>query len=322
MSDVIRRKIEQSRLAQSDGAPGVDRGWRLALARAARETMGLDLDIRSIALARAGLAEILDVAPDHALVVLLDGPKGGLGVLMLSPSVTAGFIEMQALGRLQTQTAPLRKPTRIDAAMVAGVIDRALSGLDEALAGEADRVWAGGFRYASWLEDVRPLSLMLEEDAYRLLTAEVALADSGRTGRVLLVLPAEGRGTAPALPFTDVEQVAPPFGAALSAQVMQCDCRLDAVVGRIKLSIGQIMAMMPGEVLKLTAAALDNVALETLDGRRVARARLGQNQGMRAIKILSTEQVPRTTAPGTPPTPTDTPDKSDPAPPEGWRAAG
>jgi flagellar motor switch protein FliM len=322
MSDVIRRKIEQSRLAQSDGAPGVDRGWRLALARAARETMGLDLDVRSIAIARAGLAEILDVAPDHALVVLLDGPQGGLGVLMLSPSVTAGFIEMQALGRLQKQTAPLRKPTRIDAAMVAGVIDRALSGLDEALAGEADRVWAGGFRYASWLEDVRPLGLMLEEDAYRLLTAEVALADSGRTGRVLLVLPDEGRGTPPARPSADAERVAPPFGAALSAQVMQCDCRLDAVVGRIKLSIGQIMAMTPGEVLKLTAAAIDNVALETLDGRRVARARLGQNQGMRAIKILSTDQVPRTTAPSTPPSPADAPDTADPAPPEGWRAAG
>ena len=38
---------------------------------------------------------------------------------------------------------------------MAGVIDRALVGLDETLAEEADFSWAGGFRYASFLEDQR-----------------------------------------------------------------------------------------------------------------------------------------------------------------------
>ena len=36
MSDVIRRKIDRALAAQIEGAPGADRGWRLALARAAR----------------------------------------------------------------------------------------------------------------------------------------------------------------------------------------------------------------------------------------------------------------------------------------------
>lgn len=322
MSDVIRRKIDRARLPQVDGAPGADRSWRLALARAAREAMGLDLDVRRLAVTRASLAEILDIAPERALVALLDGPRGGLGVLMLAPAVTAAFIEMQALGRLQVQPAPPRKPTRIDAAMVAGVIDRALAGLDEGLAEEADLAWAGGFRYASWLEDVRPLGLMLEEEVYRLLTAEVALGGSDRSGEVILILPATGRGERPALPSSSVEEVAPQFTAALAAQVFQSDCRLDAVIGRMTLAIRQIMALQPGDVLEIRSAAIDNVALETLDGHAIARARLGQNRGMRALKIL-TAGAPIRSEPmpdaGSLPAPA-APPAADPS--QEWRAAG
>ncbi|RYH96804.1 MAG: flagellar motor switch protein FliM, partial [Acetobacteraceae bacterium] len=220
MTDVIRRKIDRARPTQGEGAPGADRGWRLALARAARDAMGLDLEFRSLRIVRQSLAEILEVVPDRALLALLDGPQGGLGVIMLGAPVTAALIEKQTLGKVGTQTPVLRKASRIDAAMVAGVIDRALAGLDEALADEADLLWAGGFRYASYLEDARPLGLMLEDEPYRVLLAEVALGDAGREGRVILVLPAAGRGTSPALPAEASVDEAPHFSEALSAQVM------------------------------------------------------------------------------------------------------
>ncbi len=284
MTDVIRRKIDRARPAQADGAPGADRGWRLALARAARDAMGLDLEFRSLMIARQSLAEILEIVPDRALLALLDGPSGGLGVIMLAPSVTATFIERQTLGRLATQAPAPRKASRIDAAMVAGVIDRALAGLEETLAEEADLTWAGGFRYASYLEDARPLALMLEDDAYRVLSAEVLLG-GGREGRVILVLPAVGRGEARVAGPDQAEAEAPQFTAALSAQVMQADCRLDAVVGRLTLPLRQIMALAVGETLPLPSAALDAVSLETAEGRHVAGARLGQHRGMRALKL-------------------------------------
>lgn len=288
MTDVIRRKIDRARPALAEGAPGADRGWRLALARATRDAMGLDLDFRKLTISRLSLAEILDIAPERALLALLDGPQAGLGVIMLAPPVTSALIEMQTVGRLSTQGPAPRRPSRIDAAMVAGVIDRALSGLDEALAEEADFAWAGGFRYASYLEDARPLGLMLEEDVYRVLTAEVALGGGGpggREGTVILVLPAEGRGERPAVAVDDTETIAPQFTAALQAQVLQSDCRLDAVVGRLTLPLRQIMALQVGETLILPSAALDAISLETVEGRRVALARLGQHRGMRALKL-------------------------------------
>jgi flagellar motor switch protein FliM len=296
MTDVIRRKIDRARPTQAEGAPGADRGWRLALARAARDAMGLDLEFRSLTIARASLAEILELVPDRALLALLDGPQGGLGVIMLAPTVTATFIEKQTLGRLGSQPPSPRKASRIDAAMVAGVIDRALAGLDEILAEEADLSWAGGFRYASYLEDARPLGLMLEDEAYRVLSADVVLGGLAREGQVVLVLPALGRGGTPALTTDEAEGETPQFTAALSAQVMQADCRLDAVVGRLTLPLRQIMALQVGATLLLPSAALDAISLETVEGRRVAGARLGQNRGMRALK-LSEAVSTRTAAP-------------------------
>jgi flagellar motor switch protein FliM len=323
MTDVIRRKIDRARPALAEGAPGADRGWRLALARATRDAMGLDLDFRKLTISRLSLAEILEIAPERALLALLDGPAAGLGVIMLAPPVTSALIEMQTVGRLSTSPTAPRRPSRIDAAMVAGVIDRALSGLDEALADEADLAWAGGFRYASYLEDARPLALMLEEEVYRVLTAEVALGGGtgggpgGREGTVVLVLPAEGRGERPAIADDPTAAIAPQFTSALQAQVMQSDCRLDAVVGRLTLPLRQIMALEVGETLILPSSALDAIALETLDGRRVAQARLGQHRGMRALKLseaVQTNAQPQATV-------RPAPAAAEPPPPE-LRAAG
>lgn len=284
MTDVIRRKIDRARQPQAEGAPGADRGWRLALARAARDAMGLDLEFRSLTIARQSLAEILEIVPDRALLALLDGPRGGLGVIMLGASVTATLIEKQTLGRLAPQPPMPRKASRIDAAMVAGVIDRALAGLDETLAEEADLIWAGGFRYASYLEDARPLGLMLEDETYRVLSAEVMLG-GGRDGRVILVLPAIGRGESPSIGLDQPVDEAPQFTAALTAQVMQADCRLDAVIGRLVLPLRQIMSLQVGETLVLPTAGLDRISLETVEGQHVATARLGQQRGMRALKL-------------------------------------
>ncbi len=322
MTDILRRKIDLARQPLAEGAPGADRGWRLALARATRDAMGLDIDIRQLSVTRAGLAEILDLAPHLALVALLDGPQGGLGVLMLAPSVTASLIEMQTLGRLSTQAPPARKPTRIDAAMVAGVVDRALAGLDQTLADEADFVWAGGFRYASYLDEVRPLGLMLEEDSYRVLSAEITLGSAGRSGQVILILPAIGRGERPAGLGAVTGDAAPQFTAALAAQVELADCRLDAVVGRLVLPIGRILALQVGDVLDLPQAALDAITLETREGRRIARARLGQYRGMRALKI-SLAESPARTAPHLRPVEVTAPapDPAMPAVPDDLRAA-
>ncbi|MEO6298024.1 MAG: FliM/FliN family flagellar motor switch protein [Paracoccaceae bacterium] len=284
---IIRRKVVAAKAELAEGGPGADRGWRLALARAARDCLKLDLDVVALGLDRRSLGELMELPQPRSLIGVLEGPGEGLGVIVLSPQVMTGFIEAQTTGRLKATEVPPRRPTRTDAAMVVAVIDAALSGLETALAEEADLFWAGGFRYASFLDDPRPLGLLLDDEAYKVLRAEVSLAEGMRGGEILLALPAEGRGLRPAgkLQTGVPDDPGPVFAQALAERVQGAQCRLDAVLARLTMSLADVIALTDGAVLPLPQSALDRISLEGSDGRRLAEGRLGQNRGMRAIRL-------------------------------------
>jgi flagellar motor switch protein FliM len=285
---VIRRKLAMARAAALDNGPGAERAWRLAIARAANAAMALPLEAGRMVMERRTLAELLELAPERALIAVLDGPGEGLGIVALSAPILAGMIEMQTMARVSPGAPITRKPTRTDAAMVAGFIDRALVDMETALEEDADLVWAGGFRYASFLDDPRPLGLLLEDVDYRVLQSEVSLAGGAKTGPVLLALPAEGRGRRPAVHHAHVllgaaEGAA--FSRALGDQIRAAHAELTAVLHRVTIPLSAVMGLKPGDLMPLPMAALDRIVIEGLDGRRLAEGRLGQNRGMRAVRL-------------------------------------
>lgn len=291
---IIRRKIAASRAITAEGGPGADRAWRIGLARAARDLMKLSLEVQSLVVERRSLAELAELVPDRALIAILDGPGEGLGAIILTQAILSGFIEAQTIGRIRPQDHVPRKPTRTDAAMVVAVIDMALQGLEQALAEEADLVWAGGFRYASFLDDPRPLTLLLEDAPLRLLRAEVSLAGGLRSGEILLALPAEGRGPRPATLAISAapSDHGPAFAQALSERVQGAQTRVEAVLARLTMPLAQVMTLTEGMILPLQDAALDRISLEGLDGRHVGDGKLGQNRGMRAVRLVETSAQP------------------------------
>ena len=219
--NIIRRKVAAPKAASVPGGPGADRSWRVSLARAVRDKLQTTLDFRSLTLERRSLAEIIELVPPRALIAILDGPDEGLGIIALDPQIMAGFIEAQTIGKVKSTDLVARKTTRTDAAMVAGVIDLALQGLEQGLAEEADLTWAGSFRYASFLDDPRPLGLLMEDVPYKVLRAEIDLAGGARKGEIMLALPADGRGIAPAPKIDDTARpdTAHLFHAALADRV-------------------------------------------------------------------------------------------------------
>ena len=288
---VIRRKVLAARGDMAEGGPGADRGWRLALARAARDQLKAPLEVTGLTQLRAGLAEVLEVPPERALVVVLEGPAEGLGMLALGPEVYQAMVEVLTIGRVATQGTAPRKATRTDAAMLAPMIDAALADLEAGLATEADLVWAGGWRYASYLDDPRPLGLMLEDFSYRVISAEVDIGAGARQGRVILALPAEGRGQKPRPVTAGVAREGAAaerrFTEALAETLGASHVRIEAVLTRISLPLARIMALGIGDELVLRDAALDRISLEGLDGRKMAEGRLGQNRGMRAVRLAA-----------------------------------
>lgn len=287
----IKRKIDLSRKnAPVVEAKGAVKAWRLAFSRAARDAIGLSLTMPDLVQSRCSLNELLELPPERALIVMLEGPKDGLGLLVISPDVMAGILEMQMVGKVSTSSPLSRRPTRTDAAMTSGLIDRAMDGLESELLQSEDLLWTSSFRYASFLEDARPLALLLEDVTYQLLQAEVSLANGAKTGQILLALPADGKGRQPKLPDAPPPSRAAEmvFEAALTEQVMEASADLVAVLARLKLPLEMILNLKPGDPLPLGAAALDEIAIEGLDGTQLAGGKLGQNRGMRAIRFAET----------------------------------
>lgn len=284
---LLRRKIAQGgRSPTVATAGGAERAFRLCLARAARDSMGLALDVTRATQDRMGLAELMDLPPDRALMLILDQNSGdGLGLIVLSPAVLSGLVEMLTTGRVTTAPPPNRRPTRTDAAMLAAVIDAALTGLDASLADDADKVWAAGWRFASFVEDSRTLGLLLEDAPYQVIRTEISLMEGAKSGPVILALPdralrVDSHTDAP--PATDHS-----FAAHLAAQVDTVTARLDAVVARVSMPLSRVSTLLPGEMLPLPLAGIDKVRLVGLDGRLIGEGRLGQARGLRAIRLTT-----------------------------------
>lgn len=288
MAAVIRRKLSTAAAVAAD-APGPDRALRLALGRAAQAEMALALVVRSLREDGRSLAELLDQTEPGMFLGVLEGRAEALGLMALSQDVLSAVVEHLTTGTITVLAQAPRKPTRIDAAMVMPLIDRMLAEFEAAFGpGDAVPDWVRGYRYASFLDDARPLGLLLEEGRYRVFRAEVALGPGARTGAILLALPAEGptpRGSAAAP--SAAEGAA--FAAGLRGAVLDSPATLEAVLTRLRLPLQAVMGWAEGALVPLPLAQPGNMGLEAPRGRVVARVRLGQCAGARAVRLLPAE---------------------------------
>lgn len=286
MTQAIRLKLAQAK----PSVGGAERAWRHALARACD---GLDMEVAGSRLLRCSLAELLDLLPDQAMLALLEGPEEGQGLCALAPPVLDALIEGLTLGAVSPRVKEPRKPTRTDAMLTMPVIGGALKDLAEGLDADPDLRWTDAFRYGSFVEDARTLHLLLEDAPFHLLSVDLMFAGV-KGGQILLALPTDGRGRMPELlPAPDDPA---DFPAGISAQVMEAEVVLRAVIGRVSLPLASVLRLETGELLALPDATLDTLTIEAADGRRIGEARLGQNRGMRALRLSDAQEPPLPTA--------------------------
>ena len=307
---VLARKLAAARAAASpimpDFVPEFDtplhsivdpaeRAWRISLARAARDHMKLALGFESLRADEVGLVEVLETPMERALILMLEGEGDTLGLIIISSPILSGMIEMLTLSRLAADhgDAP-RSPTRTDAAMVIDMIDAALSTFAKTMAEQGAMEWSHPYHYAAFIEDPRPLHLMLEDGNYRLLRAEVHLEHGARQGAITLAVPVQAAFqmdfAAPEVDFfptaTEMSDV---FAVEFSDQIAAVPTHLDAVLAQITLPLDRILRLQAGEVLALSGAALDNIRLQGINGLPMAAGKLGQQRGMRAIRLVEAE---------------------------------
>ena len=296
---VLKRKAEAGRAPAAGAPPTPGRAFGHAVAKVAQDMFGLPVRVMEAADLRASPADLPERLADRALLAILEGPGGGQGLVALSPEVLATLIEMQTTRRVGPAEVAARRPTRTDAAMSMRFIDRTMEELGLLLAADPAIGWAGGFRYGAFLDDPRPLGLMLEDGVYRVLRLALALGTEGaRRGTILLAVPAAGRGPLPQPrpaggKRDGVGDGGGDGGAAEAADwagrmeraVMAAEVGVEAVLDRVSLPLSAVLALAPGSLVPLVRGATARVRIEGPDRRLLATGRLGQCQGSLAVRL-------------------------------------
>ncbi|AXC49446.1 hypothetical protein DRW48_06880 [Paracoccus suum] len=277
--------------------PSLERVVALASGRAAARASGLQASAETVTVRSITLAELSELLPEGALIAVIEGPAERLGVIALCPAMIASLIEMQAIGRISARAAAPRRATRTDAAIAADFVNALLAELGASLASRPLGEALCDFRYASYLDDPRPLALMLEDGGFHALDITLRLGAGGeRTGQIFLAVPgapivenARVADNAPAL--------SPPAGSGavslptprqnLASAVAQAPVPLAAILCRRSITLRELRALRPGAILNLPRAALDAVQIETATGQALSSGRLGEADGFYAVRLRS-----------------------------------
>lgn len=298
-TNVLQRRLLRRRpiIAPSDAVPVADSGdpflllrriVKQAMSRAAHHECQLPLTVRDTSVAQISLAEVIEKLAPGMFLAMIEGPDDRLGLIALDANMLASCVAMLTAGRVVPGDIAARKPTFTDAALISPILDQFLHLLETGLIDSPQGDCVGGFRFASFLADPRPLSLMLEDQAYQVIIASLDLADGVRDGEWLCAFPdrAPKITTPTADPQPDVTP-AQATGPRLSQHVMLCETQLDAILLRRNLTLHDVLAFEPGTLLTLPMSALEEISLQSLDRQVVARGRLGQSKGARAIRITT-----------------------------------
>ncbi|WP_209425813.1 FliM/FliN family flagellar motor C-terminal domain-containing protein [Pararhodobacter sp. SW119] len=288
---VIRRKLGV-RPPTAEAAQDAERHLAKALARATSRIPGLVGSCATASRRSATLAELLELVDSDAFAGLIADPSGAMGLAIFDPVASVALIEAMTVGRLSRTPPPQRRATQTDAQLLSELIDAALAEFDAHAPDGQDH----GFRFLRFPTDYRLLELILESPRFDLFVQPLSLIgdDVRRDGRFVLALP-EG-ATTDSAPAPATEDAADRRAArtgqgdawsrALQSQVMTAPAQLQAVLGRITLSLSDVMKLGVGSQLSLPLAKLEEVEIEALDGQVIGLGRLGQYRAMRAIRLV------------------------------------
>ncbi|PZO67004.1 MAG: hypothetical protein DI498_04455 [Paracoccus denitrificans] len=288
---VLRRYIAAQQRTVQDRQAGVqpprDRAVSMAVSRAAQKVHRLAVFVDRAESRQISLAELPELLPDHALLLLVEDQSGRLGVAALSSGLVGAIIEMQTLGRLAVRGQPRRRATRTDAAIAADFVNAVLADLPA----EAGIGW----RQLSFVADPRPLCLLLDDQPHSHDMLSLRLGETGeRNGALHLVLP-----VAEPAPV-DAAQIPAADNMPLTQPLGDCPLPMVGILARHKLRLGALRRLAPGDLIPLPRASLDQARLETASGQLVAMGRLGQSDGYHALRVGTGPEAERADAPSKP----------------------
>lgn len=298
MPGVLRRMLAaRHRMERDQGKPpGLPKAAPVTPARAAATACGRVADrlyglaVRPLAVEPGAmtLAELPELLPERALLAVLQGPGDCIGTLALCPEVVAALVEVQALGRVTARPVERRRPTRSESMLCTDFVDALMAELQSALQGLPGFQHVPRMRFATALDDPRPLSLMLEDRPFRSIAFHLTLGGTEtREGRMLLVMPQPEDSVSEPVRERMVERVAAPAEPAPPPAETMPDIPVELVgiLCRRTVTLGELRGLGAGKLLHLPRVRLADARVETLQGQLVASGKFGEYEGCHAIRL-------------------------------------
>ncbi|RBW63454.1 FliM/FliN family flagellar motor C-terminal domain-containing protein [Ruegeria sp. A3M17] len=279
VSTALARKLSAGQEEQGEKPRSVLRALRLAFARTAGDRFQLPLSVigaKQSLKAQDTLAEVVDAG---WMLLRLGNSDGMSAAICLDMGAVSAVVQVQTIGEVMPNPPTAREYTDTDAAMVAPLIEDALTRAVALVDTAADQSSLAGYEFRARLADLRSLSLAMVEDAYRVFDLTVELGGGLRQGQITVLLP-----DTPAEQGADVEiQVA--AGPKLEQASGVVRAELNTVIGRMSVPLATLSGLSVGDVLPLTGSRLDRAEILTIGRTRAAIGRLGQCGGMRAVRL-------------------------------------
>ncbi|WP_090197038.1 FliM/FliN family flagellar motor C-terminal domain-containing protein [Yoonia tamlensis] len=280
-SSILRRMTGQNEQAKGHSPVTSSRAVRLALTKAANDTVGLELTVGGVADHIVPLDEMLAALDDGLLLVGLTRDAQLVGLAALDMELRAAIVEMQTMGRLSTQKSDGRAPTGTDKILCDPMLAAFLGALPPALAGTSFGGWVDDIKTQDQIDSKRWAGLNLRDCPYRLLRMTVDLGVADREAQIVIALPV--------ITVAQEPEVTPPacinWSSAFQASIAAAPACLDAHLHRFKMAIGAAQSLAVGQVVPLPGCTVGSVRLRAPDGKIIAHAKLGQVGGMRALRI-------------------------------------
>ena len=281
MSETAKRSILHKMASPKAGAGlPVARQLRRALETAADRRFGLPVEVRGVHQSLRPLEEVRGLLDGSGFLALLEGqPGAGFGLDM---GLLGGLVEHQTIGHILPRAEPGRAPTRVDAALLAPLLDECLERFGAALAADGSGPWGRGYGFGAMVGTARALVLALSEGLYHVFELDVALMGGAREGRMVFAFPDKVQQVAP----EDPEDRAPvPPGESLRAGVLTAQATLNAVLPRVTLPLARLQGLQVGETIALPPGALKEARLEMGAETGGLPVALGQLHGFRAVRL-------------------------------------
>ena len=284
MAGASTEEIDRSAVAETPA-----RTLRLALARAAEETLGMRLMVASVSDELGSLDEVASRFEDDVLhMALLDG-SGVAGYAVIDGELRSAVVEVQMTGQVSETCGPARPVTSADAALSGPLVTALMADLLKPDRPGHFGPWVADLRTGGLLAGPRAISLIMTDGTYRVLDFGIDLGAGGRRGQLSLVLP-DRQSPAPAIAAPERQD----WSAALSVAVRAAPAELTAVLHRLRLGLTDVAEFEPGTVLPLHGVTVDSITLEAPGRKLIGYGRLGQVAGLRAVRISDGRTPPKT----------------------------